>query len=132
MTYDVVTTAVRSPPHMLRITALSYAIRRCTPGDETSWLHCRVLSFLGTSHFGDVKRAKPAIAVPCVEFVAVGEDGSARGVMDVTVKGALATVDTVAVHPGPPAPGDRPWPADEGPRPLSERGRADAGCLDQG
>ena len=84
---------------MLRITVLSYAIREYAPADETAWLRCRVLSFLNTAYFDDVRRAKPVIPVPGFELVAADESGAVVGIMDVTVENELATVETVAVHP---------------------------------
>lgn len=78
---------------------MSHALRDYRPADETSWLRCRVLSFLGTAYFDDVKEAKPDIAAPGFELVAVAEDGAVVGIMDVTVERELATIDTVAVHP---------------------------------
>lgn len=84
---------------MLRITVLSYVIREYTPADETAWLRCRVLSFLSTAYFDDVLRAKPVVAAPGFQLVAAEEPGAVVGILDVGVEGALATVDTVAVHP---------------------------------
>src|SRR5438445_3710206 len=81
------------------IIAMSFAIREYDPADESSWLRCRVLSFLGTAYFDDVLRAKPEIPAPGFELVAVDEAGTVAGIMDVTVADALATIDTVAVHP---------------------------------
>ncbi|WP_326594416.1 GNAT family N-acetyltransferase [Streptomyces brevispora] len=78
---------------------MSYVIREYTPADETAWLRCRVLSFLSTAYFDDVLRAKPMVSVPGFELVAAEEFGAVIGIMDVTVEGELATIDTVAVHP---------------------------------
>lgn len=83
----------------MRITVLSYVIREYTPADETAWLRCRVLAFLSTAYFDDVLRAKPMVPVPGFQLVAAEEFGAVIGIMDVTVEGGLATVDTVAVHP---------------------------------
>lgn len=79
--------------------ALNYKIREYAPDDETSWLRCRVLSFLGTAYFDDVVRAKPATPAPGFGLVAVDERDGVVGIMDVTIDGASATIDTVAVHP---------------------------------
>ncbi|MCD0483539.1 GNAT family N-acetyltransferase [Streptacidiphilus sp. ASG 303] len=78
---------------------MSYAIRDYTPADESSWLRCRVLSFLATAYYDDVRRAKPPIPRPGFELVAARPGGGIAAVMDVTVEGGLATIDTVAVHP---------------------------------
>jgi N-acetylglutamate synthase-like GNAT family acetyltransferase len=78
---------------------LNYAIRDYTQTDEPSWVRCRVLSFLSTAYYDDVARAKPAIASPGFELVAIDENGTILGIMDIAVEGGLATIDTVAVHP---------------------------------
>lgn len=78
---------------------MTYAIRAYVPADETSWLRCRVLSFLDTAYFDDVDRTKPMIAPPGLELVAVDETGAVVGIMDTAIEGELATIDTVAVHP---------------------------------
>lgn len=65
------------------------------PGDETSWLRCRVLGFLDTSYFDDVVVRKPRHRV---ELVAVS-DGEVLGVCDVSVAGDAATIETIAVPP---------------------------------
>ncbi|KAA2259498.1 GNAT family N-acetyltransferase [Solihabitans fulvus] len=78
---------------------MNHAIREYTSADEQSWLRCRVLSFLGTAYFDDVLCAKPAVAPPGLELVAALADGTVVGIMDVGIDDALATIDTVAVHP---------------------------------
>lgn len=78
---------------------MDYTIFEYVPEDETSWLRCRVLSFLGTAYFDDVWRARPRIAAPGFELVAVAEDGTTAAILDVAIDGVLATIDTVAVHP---------------------------------
>ncbi|MGF1429041.1 GNAT family N-acetyltransferase [Kitasatospora sp. LaBMicrA B282] len=78
---------------------MNHVIREYTPADEGSWLRCRVLSFLSTAYFDDVLRTKPVVPAPGFALVAAGELGAIIGIMDVTVDGDLATVDTVAVHP---------------------------------
>ncbi len=78
---------------------MAYDIREYTSADETSWLRCRVLAFLGTAYYDDVVRAKPPVAAAGFELVAVDEHGTVVGIMDVTAEGELATIDTVAVHP---------------------------------
>jgi ribosomal protein S18 acetylase RimI-like enzyme len=73
-------------------------IRPYSPSDEPGWLRCRVLSFLGTSYFDDVKRAKTRFGGAAIELVAT-VDARIAGVIDVELDGALATIDTIAVHP---------------------------------
>ena len=62
-------------------------------------MRCRVLSFLDTSYYDAVERAKPQIALPGFELVAVDDTGAIAGLMDVAVDGESATIETVAVHP---------------------------------
>ncbi|WP_431947789.1 GNAT family N-acetyltransferase [Actinacidiphila sp. bgisy167] len=78
---------------------MSYTVRAFTPTDETSWLHCRVLAFLRTAYFDDVSRAKPTTAAPGLDLVAADAAGRVVGIMDTSVEGDVATIDTVAVHP---------------------------------
>ena len=72
-------------------------IRDYEPADEQAWLRCRVLSFLGTAYFDDVMPAKSTPEVGA-ELVAL-ETNTIVGVLDLSVEGTLATIDTVAVHP---------------------------------
>ncbi|WP_370381163.1 GNAT family N-acetyltransferase [Catenulispora sp. GAS73] len=80
-------------------TLSSHTIREYTPDDEKSWLRCRVLGFLDTAFYDSVERVKPPISTPGFELVAVDEDGTVIGILDVSVDGDLATIETVAVHP---------------------------------
>lgn len=87
---------------------MSVEVRDYRPSDERAWLRCRVLAFLGTAYFDDVCTSKPvpargaalvAIASGAGENGA-GDAGSAIvGVLDLSVDGSLATIDTIAVHP---------------------------------
>ncbi|MFD8073443.1 GNAT family N-acetyltransferase [Streptomyces sp. NPDC059718] len=78
---------------------MNYTVREYTPADETAWLHCRVLAFLTTAYFDDVLQARPGTSAPGLDLVAVDEDDRLVGIMDTSVEGDLATIDTVAVHP---------------------------------
>ena len=61
---------------------MSAAIRPYCDGDEESWLRCRVLAFLGSAYFDDVRRDKEQYANPAIELVA-DEDGDVVGLIDV-------------------------------------------------
>ncbi|WP_329237937.1 GNAT family N-acetyltransferase [Streptomyces canus] len=78
---------------------MNHVIREYRPADETSWLRCRVLSFLESAYFDDVLKTKPETPAPGFGLVAAEERGTVTGIIDVTVEGELATIDTVAVHP---------------------------------
>ncbi|MEU5874934.1 GNAT family N-acetyltransferase [Glycomyces sp. NPDC047369] len=77
---------------------MDFSVRDYSAGDETQWLRCRVLAFLGTSYFDSVERRKPAVPEPGFSLVAVS-GGAVVGLMDVEVEGAEATIESVAVHP---------------------------------
>ena len=83
-------------------TADDITIRPYLPDDEEAWLRCRVLSFLHTQYFDDVKTERTVFDRPSLCSVAVlGEaaGGTVVGVLDVEIDGTAATIDTVAVHP---------------------------------
>jgi ribosomal protein S18 acetylase RimI-like enzyme len=67
------------------------------PGDERSWLRCRVLSFLVTAYFDDVMTVK-RYPVAGADLVAA-DSGTVVGVLELPVDGPVATIDTIAVHP---------------------------------
>jgi ribosomal protein S18 acetylase RimI-like enzyme len=77
------------------LTGVRSVVRDYEAADEPSWLRCRVLGFLGTSYYDDVWPAKRRADL---ELVVVDGD-VVVGVLDVSVPGAEAVVDTVAVHP---------------------------------
>lgn len=78
---------------------MDHGIRRYLASDESAWLRCRVLSFLHTAYFDDVQTAKPAVPPPGLELVAADSSGEIRGILDITIEGESATIDTIAVHP---------------------------------
>ena len=69
-------------------------VRDYDPADESSWLRCRVLGLLGTTCYDDVWPAKRRADL---ELVAV--DGAVAGLLDVSVPGDRAAIETVVVHP---------------------------------
>ncbi|MEY9936749.1 GNAT family N-acetyltransferase [Streptacidiphilus sp. MAP5-3] len=116
---------------------MTYTLRAYTPSDETSWLRCRVLAFLDTAYYDSVVPAKPAIAAPGLELVAVDERGAVVGIMDTEVEGDLATTETVAIHPdhrrrglaGELLASTRAWARDAGATTLDAWTRDDADTL---
>lgn len=89
--------AIRSvPAENERMTDIE--IRPYRPSDEDQWLRCRVLCFLYTPYYDDVKAAKTEFDRPSVELVAVSS-GAVVGLLDAELFGEDATIDTVAVHP---------------------------------
>jgi len=75
-------------------------IRDYRPADEQSWLRCRVLAFLNTCYYDAVEPVKPVVkdVDDTIELVAVADD-IVVGILDVALRGELATIETVAVHP---------------------------------
>ncbi len=75
------------------------SVRDYEPGDESAWLRCHVLSFLDTAYFDAVERTKPRITAPGFELVAIARADGVVGMLDLAVKDATATIETLAVHP---------------------------------
>ncbi len=73
-------------------------IRAYRPSDEARWLQCRVLGFLPTNYYDDVKVAKTRLIPGSIELVAE-DGGEIVGILDVEIDGDAATIDTIAVHP---------------------------------
>lgn len=74
-----------------------WTVRDYEPVDEQEWLRCRVLAFLATTYYDDVATAKPK-RDPGLELVAVAER-RVIGLLDASVSGEQATIETIAVHP---------------------------------
>jgi ribosomal protein S18 acetylase RimI-like enzyme len=76
------------------------ALRRYRAKDEPSWLQCRALAFLSTDYYDDVWTSKPTYEGDAsIELVAAADRGAVLGLLDVAVDDALATIETIAVHP---------------------------------
>ncbi|MGA8112117.1 MAG: GNAT family N-acetyltransferase [Actinocatenispora sp.] len=73
-------------------------VRPYRDADEQEWLRCRVLGFLDTTYFDDVRAAKPRHDDTVAELVAV-RDAQVVGLLDATLTGDAATIETIAVHP---------------------------------
>jgi ribosomal protein S18 acetylase RimI-like enzyme len=84
-------------------------IRPYEPSDERAWLVCRVLSFLDSAFFDDVRQAKEHYQHPAIELVAV-RGGEIVGLIDVECEevpgevcddrpGLGAMIWHLAVHP---------------------------------
>ncbi|MFI2361836.1 GNAT family N-acetyltransferase [Promicromonospora sp. NPDC019610] len=78
---------------------MSFTVRPYLPDDEPGWLRCRVLAFLDTQYYDDVTPHRTSFDLPAVCLVAVADDGTICGLLDVEIDGDAATIDTVAVHP---------------------------------
>lgn len=76
-----------------------FTVRVYRPSDERGWLRCRVLSFLGTQYYDDVKPHRTVLTDPSIALVAVSPTGGIIGILDVELDGKAATIDTVATHP---------------------------------
>jgi len=90
---------------------MDITLRPCAPKDSEGWLRCRVLAFLDTQYFDDVRTAHSVpseeVADPAdsIQWVAEDRAGTIVGILDVELGAVgsddqgLATIDTVAVHP---------------------------------
>lgn len=76
----------------------AFTIRPYTPADESGWLRCRVLSFLDTPYFDDVRQTKEHYPNRAIELVAVAKN-LVVGLIDVECD---SPERTVCWHPGPP------------------------------
>ena len=61
---------------------MTATIRPYDADDEEGWKRCRVLSFLGSAYFDDVRQEKELYANPAIELVA-DEEGEIVGLVDV-------------------------------------------------
>jgi ribosomal protein S18 acetylase RimI-like enzyme len=87
---------------------LSFELRPYTDADEQGWLRCRVLGFLDSALYDDVRQEKEHYAGPAIELVAV-VDAQIVGLLDLELDPAAGVLwDTdrrggviwhVAVHP---------------------------------
>jgi GNAT superfamily N-acetyltransferase len=76
-----------------------FTVRPYAVSDETSWLQCRALSFLGSQYYDDVRPRRLELEEPAIALVAVNDNQTVIGVLDLEIEGDRATIDTVAVHP---------------------------------
>lgn len=76
-----------------------FAVRPYQPSDESGWLRCRVLSFLGTQYYDDVKPRRTVLTDPSIALVAATSANAIIGILDVEIDGVSATIDTIATHP---------------------------------
>ncbi|MBR7838514.1 GNAT family N-acetyltransferase [Actinospica durhamensis] len=75
-------------------------IRAYRASDEQSWLRCRLNAFFDTCYYDDVWTSKEPQEADCVvELVAVDEGNVVVGILDVAVRGELATIECVCVLP---------------------------------
>lgn len=80
----------------------SLTLRPYQPADEISWLRCRVLSFLGSQYFDDVRTSRTVLQDPSIALVAltgVPPHETVVGILDAEISGTTATIETLAVHP---------------------------------
>ena len=85
-----------------------FEVRPYEDADEEGWVRCRVLGFLDSAFFDDVRREKEHYLGPAIELVAVA-DGLVVGLLDLELEPASGVLwDTsarggviwhVAVHP---------------------------------
>ncbi len=83
----------------MSLSSAPFTVRAYRPSDERGWLRCRVLSFLDTQYYDDVKPDRTVLTDPSIALVAVRLTGEVIGILDVEIDGKAATIDTVATHP---------------------------------
>ncbi len=83
----------------MSLSSAPFTVRAYRSADELGWLRCRVLSFLGTQYYDDVKAHRTVLTDPSIALVAVSPTGEVIGILDVEIDGKAATIDTVATHP---------------------------------
>ena len=86
----------------------AFEIRAYEDADEEGWLRCRVLGFLDSAFYDDVRTDKERYDGPAVELVAVS-DGDVVGLLDLELEPAVGVLHEterrggviwhVAVHP---------------------------------
>lgn len=77
----------------------TYTLRGYRSADRTGWLRCRVLSFLDTAYFDDVRTDKAVTPEPGFDLVVADAAGTVVALLDTEMADGVATIDTVAVHP---------------------------------
>jgi ribosomal protein S18 acetylase RimI-like enzyme len=70
---------------------VAFVVRPYRDSDEQGWLRCRVLSFLGSAYYDDVRREKEHYERPAIELVAE-EAGEVVGLIDVECEEEPGTV----------------------------------------
>ncbi|MGI8415174.1 MAG: hypothetical protein ACR2P2_02990 [Nakamurella sp.] len=66
-----------------------FAIRRYRPGDHDGWVRCRVLSFLDTQYYDDVRPSRAALNDPSIALVATDSREGAEtvvGILDIQIE----------------------------------------------
>jgi ribosomal protein S18 acetylase RimI-like enzyme len=74
-------------------------IRTYRPADEPDWVRSRAVSFLDTCYYDAIEPRKPAVKADSVIDLVAVDDGRIVGILDVALRGELATIETVCVHP---------------------------------
>ncbi|MGB9036342.1 MAG: GNAT family N-acetyltransferase [Paeniglutamicibacter sp.] len=82
-----------------QVTLAMFNIREYQPADERGWLECRLLSFLDSNYYDDVRTDRSDIEAPNLSLVAE-DNGTIVGLIDIELDGDAATIDSIAVHPG--------------------------------
>ncbi len=79
-----------------------FTVREYQSEDHDGWVRCRVLSFLDTQYYDDVRPSRTKLNDPSIALVATesheGEE-TVAGILDIEIEGKAATIDTIATHP---------------------------------
>jgi ribosomal protein S18 acetylase RimI-like enzyme len=74
-------------------------IRTYQPDDDVEWVRSRAVSFLDTCYYDAIEPRKPAVEADTVIDLVAVDEGRIVGILDVALRGELATIETVCVHP---------------------------------
>lgn len=88
-----------STEHLRPIGKTLARIRSYDAADEREWVRCRAVAFLDTCYYDAIEPRKPVEeADQTIDLVAVDGD-RVVAILDVAVRGELATIETVCVEP---------------------------------
>jgi ribosomal protein S18 acetylase RimI-like enzyme len=74
-------------------------IRDYEAADEREWVRARAVAFLDTCYYDSVEPRKPVEEADAVIDLVAVDGGRVVGILDVAVRGELATIETVCVDP---------------------------------
>lgn len=84
---------------MSGITRTNIRIRAYEPSDEPAWVRCRAVAFLDTCYYDSVEPRKPVEEADAVIDLLAVDGDRVVAILDVAVRGDLATIETVCVDP---------------------------------
>lgn len=77
----------------------SVVIRSYEPADERQWVRCRAVAFLDTCYYDAVEPRKPVEEADAVIDLLAVDGDRVVAILDVAIRGDLATIETICVDP---------------------------------